>query len=238
MRVAGYVFCLLLLVVEAVASDITLQITDKSIYGSPVENVGSCVLSDQPVSGKVYVSDEDTWTVRNVSQKKIVALVETLSITYPTGQVVTQEAQHERFFHPELLNQGDTTSFKLGRDETHVIDESKTQPTEALCELEVRWIQFADGTTFGDSKYGAPMLETRRRTLDALMHLNDVYTKEGANAFVEQLGQHIEPLFAEAYIAHLRRLYEANGHDVKATVETLRMHIEMAKQRSGLMQIP
>jgi hypothetical protein len=238
MKSFRYAFCLLLLSIVASAGDTTVQMTEKSASGNPIRNIGSCTQSDHPDSAKLVMSDQDHWTVKNTGEKSVVAFVETLDITYPNGGVARHDASYDAYFHADLLNPGDVVPVSMGEGITHVFAKTDAPPVQPQCEVEVRWIQFSDGSTFGKNEYASTILEHRIEIQTALIHLNEVYATQGTDEFIAQLNQPIPSQFADAYVGHLRRLYEANGHDPQATIDRLRQHLTIAEQRVNLTRLP
>ncbi len=234
----SYTFCLLLLSFAASASDTTIEITDKSASGNPIQNIGSCIQSDHLNSGKLVMSDQDHWTVTNTGEKSIVAFVETLDVTYPNGDVADHDASYDAYFHPDLLNPGEAIPFSTGEGIAQVFGKADAPAVQPQCAVEVRWIQFSDGSTFGKNEYASTILANRAEIQSALMHLNEVYATQGEDKFIERLNQRIQSQFADAYVGSLRRLYEANGHDAHATIDRLRQHLAIAEQRVNLNRLP
>ena len=77
----------LLLCIPALAGEVMIPISDGSPIGSPLQNVGTVILSVRPSSGKTVLWCQDDWTIINTSSKPVMAFVETLQIKYPTGQI-------------------------------------------------------------------------------------------------------------------------------------------------------
>jgi hypothetical protein len=238
MKFFGYVFSLLLMSIAASPSDTTIPITDNSAAANPIQNIGSCIQSDYLASGKLIMSDQDHWTAKNTGEKSIVAFVERLDVTYPNGGVFYSDASYNAYFHPGLLNSGETVPFSMGDGVTHSFVKTDAPRVQPQCEVEVRWIQFSDGSTFGKNQYASTLLQNRIEIQSALMHLNEVYATQGIDKFIEQLNQRVQTQFADAYIGHLRGLYEANGHDPQATIDRLRQHLAIAEQRANLIRLP
>jgi hypothetical protein len=224
---------LLLLSASAAAVDITVVISDKSSEISPLRNIGSVTvsLSTSP-SGKLLMSRRDEWKAVNVSPKAIVAFIETLSIKLPDGRAIERVARYEAFFHPTIIKPNDVAdlSFTSSELRTDRADPEDVQPT---CEVSVNWVQFEDGTTFGEPSYATNLSRERRETWNALLHLYDVYKQQGEPAFAMVLAEQASSPAADAYIEHLRMFQEKHG--TAATVGRLEEHLKMAEPRSALL---
>lgn len=99
-------------------------------------------------------------------------------------------------------------------------------------EVVVRWVQFSDGSTIGDSGYARELLASREVVLKNLRLLKEAYVNGGAEKFDERLKERIEPPVADAYIDHIRVV--AQMHGTENAVETLEMHLDIGEQRSRL----
>jgi hypothetical protein len=218
----------------AAGEDAVLAIVDKSPAGSPLQNIGSVTFSETAVGGAgVAVSHRDDWTVKNVSQKPIVAIVETLLIRDDKAVNVGREARYDAFFHPTLAEPGQAISpFSQDFFEDHVISSKYTPLVSARCEVTVRWVQFADGTTFGDNSYASPLIENRTAILKALQQLHEVYLNEGPEKFIEQLQQPVKQPDVDGYLEHLRILQKKGG--AARAVEALAEHLNVGQQRADL----
>lgn len=224
---------LLLLGSYALADDFPVVMNEGSI-GSPLQNRGTCELS---ASGRQLLSTP--WTIINVSRKPIIAYVETLTVQYSDGRSEERTRNWESFFHPTVLNPGDEIPLPETRPQ-RILPDPETLPPDSLtsiqpaCEAYARWVQFSDGTTFGDPKYAVELLKIREATLVALRHLEEVYKAQGLQRFDEELQIHIQPLAADAYVDHLRRFDKQHG--AQATVRQLETHIKVAEERARLLR--
>jgi predicted exporter len=96
----------------------------------------------------------------------------------------------------------------------------------------VRWVQFADGTTFGDNSYARPLFEDRTAILKALQQLHEVYLNEGLEKFIEQLQQPVKQPVVDGYLEHIRTLQKQGG--AARAVEALETHLNVGQQRADL----
>src|SRR5712691_9501518 len=180
MKISNTITCVLFWCVFACATDVSAPILDKSPAGSPVSSTGSVTFSTTTTgSGAIVISHRDDWKARNISDKSIVALVATLSIVFPNGYRMSRVAQYEAFFHPILVSPGDEVDLFADSHGGPVMKIKDLEPRQPSCEVVLRWVQFADGTTFGDEKYGVELLRARQETWIALAHLNEVYQTKG-----------------------------------------------------------
>jgi hypothetical protein len=228
----GILACPVLLAAE----ETTISITETTTAGSPVQNTGSVTLSETAIDEKrAVMSHGDDWTVKNVSQKPIVAFVETLLVRDANGVSVERKAQYDAFFHPELVAPGATISLsEESQGKRVIIAKFIPPPVSPTCEVTVRWVQYADGSTFGDSKYAEQLLQDRVAIRGILEHLKDVYTNEGPEKFDEQLQERFHPPDADGYIEHIRIVRRNRG--AQKAIDTVTLHLNVAQQRALLYQ--
>jgi hypothetical protein len=225
---------LLALSAAALADEMSVPISDGSPAGSPLENKGVCRLSETGTE----MRSRPLWTVGNISRKPIVAYVETLVVRYSSGLTTEMTRNWEFFSHPNIMGPGEEITLPDGRSPTIAPDPNgapgnSSASVRPACEAYARWVQFLDGTVFGDPKYAEELLKVRAATYAALLHLGNVYTNQGLERFDEALHKPVQPPEVDTYIDHLRR-YEKE-HGVQATAEKLQLHIKIAEERSKLM---
>jgi hypothetical protein len=215
---------LLSLHVSAVADDFVVPIIDKSASGSPLENIGSVTLLETIKDGKSTRSSKIEWTVRNKSPKAIVTVVETLSIRYASGQSEEIKNQYEAFFGPKLVKTGGTISFSANPSGVEVSGAS-SKSSEPSCEVIARWVQFDDGSTWGDVGYAEELLKNRTAIFSRLKQLDDIYKLQGAEQFALELQKQGQSE-VDAYVGHLRS--EQSSHGTQATIDELEGHLTFA----------
>lgn len=236
-RLSRLVCGLLLLLGTAVAQERVLRILDQLPSASPVENTGTVQFTETALgAGRIEVSHSDDWTVKNISPKPIIALVATLRIGDDNTTRVARQAQYEAFFHPTLVEPGQTISFSHHRLDSQIIESKDLMSVSPSCEVKTRWIQFADGTTFGDAIYAKQLLADRKAILDALKYLRDVYASNGSEKFVEELQRRISPPVVDGYLEHIRTVLQKDG--TQSAIQTLEMHLEYGEQRAKLLSPP
>jgi hypothetical protein len=233
MKIAARVLWVLLTCVPMMAGTRTVPIVDNSPAGTPIVNSGSVTLTENNSRGIESMSRRDDWTAKNVSQKSIVVLVETLNIRYSNGHTVQRIAEYDAFFHPQIVNPGSAIDLSYEPSDTHVADEKYSSLTQPSCEVEVRWVQFLDGTTLGDAKYAEHILESRRDIWSALSRLHKVFEQQGSDEFLKQLKEPNPSAMVDAYLEHLRNFQRE--HDTQGALGRLEEHLKMAETRSQLI---
>jgi hypothetical protein len=215
------------------SNDTVVPLHDKSLAESPLENLGAITVSQSESNGTQAMSHTDRWDVVNHSSKPIVAIVETATIQYANGHSAEETVQYDAFFHTDLLGPGAHLDLSSGMSGQHVAPTKSSTLAIPSCEVVARWVQFSDGTMFGDAKYATQLLEDRKSMLSALMRLERALLSGGLDQFAQELQRKDPSAVADAYLGHLRHVEMHDG--VQAATESLQTHLRMARQRSALL---
>lgn len=224
----------LLLNLSASAANVSVPLAEKPLDGNPVHNTGTVVISEGASNGMLSMSFQTDWAIKNISSKTIVAVVETMLVQYSNGSSDSVTEEYDAFFHPQLLNPGD--SFPMGSGGSNgqkVIEDRHSGHSDPACEVAAQWVQFADGSTFGDVQQAKHLLASRKLIFEALGRLDDVYKSDGAEVFLSELLKPIADPHADGYIEHLRQFEKQ--HTVVETYQRLDMHLQMAKERIQIL---
>jgi len=211
---------------------VRLPIADTSPLGSAVQNTGTVTVSEATVSGERLYSYTDNWTVRNVSRKAVVALVETMLLRFSNGQSLQRTLQWEGFFQPEVIEPGESLPQTTHDPAIEFHAGGKNGLSyKSTCEVVLRWVEFADGTTAGDPNYAEGLLRNRAATWKLLTALHDVYRTQGLEEFRQQLLSRVQPAEVDGFLEHLRRIHKEGGPE--AAVSRLELHLKTAEQRTA-----
>lgn len=206
------VACVLLcLVLPGLAQTVeTVPITDRSAPGSPLQVTGNVTFTDRLSGNSVVSSSEYELKATNVSGKGIVFMSVRFREAGTRGGGILHNIQFDNFFRDE----------EIAPDETFVLDRSPggirtvccinplQSGTDPVAELSVLYVEFADGSTYGDKSEAASILT--RRSLIA-KRLGELDAVRGNEAFVLLLGQKLESEDAEGFFASLRRVQNSQG---------------------------
>lgn len=237
MKILSTLPCLLLFSISPVAGDRGIPINDVSLVGSPLRNHGVVKVAQEPSGDASMMSSSQDWTVKNVSGKAIVALSESLSCVYPDGRKGARIERYETFFHSNVMKPGDELSFS---EPPRTIERSsKFNPgsAEPKCDAKVLWVQFVDGSIFGDKEYGDPLIADRRATLKGLNHLRSIYLQGDQDQFVQTIQGPPDPNSALSYVNLLDQLKTdyKESRDIEHTYNRLKAYIDTAETRHGLL---
>lgn len=234
MKTLAGLTCVFCLSTPFYAADWSVSIVDKSTTGAPLVSAGIVTVSLLTApTGATVISHRDDWKATNTSAKPVVALVATLLITFQTGTRVTRTARYDAYFHPTIVQPGDEVDLYADSLGGQITKAGPSDLGEPVVDVTLRWVQFSDGTVFGDSQYGADLVRTRRDIRSALTKLDQVYRTQGGSAFLAELEKPVESApDADTYIEHLRIFEKQNG--IEATVNQVEQHLKTAQQRASL----
>jgi hypothetical protein len=218
-------------IVSFAQTNITVQVKDTSGKGSPIENVGSGLVSETFENGRTVDSIQYELKAKNTSEKPIMMFVEHLVVRYPSSHGERFIKERDTFFgrNPfgsgEVLDMGYTASGKL------VHDNASSRAVEPSCEVRVMYVEFTDGSHFGEEKYAQHILDLRQQIWNRLGHLQYVYTKQGEKAYVDALQELVEPAEVNAFLDPFRESQKKNG--TQKVIEAINRHLREAEDKSA-----
>jgi hypothetical protein len=212
-----------------VGEQIKMKVTDASDSGSPITVSGEVVFTDTQAGPTPY-SFQATASATNVSGRDMLLVVVSFEVTGTHKFDLLETDQQDYFFSPHPLRPGAAQEFDsfsarygplAGRTEPE-----HTEPPQATARLE--FVQFADGSTWGDPDSANQTLEFRKETLTELNVLQKVYRSGGEQAFTEELSK---PSFFPAINALKHVCSEKN--DPGCLVDAMIRVVQDAKQHAG-----
>jgi hypothetical protein len=208
-----------------------MRLVDVSDKGSPVH-----------ISGQVLFKDDDTKISRysyqvkasatNVSNKRILLMVIRFEANGGTGPGYDSISRRDYFFFPNVVQPGaveNVDQAPISFDDP-VVDgspavENATQSRPAAT-ARVEFIEFDDGSIWGDAETATSEFEHRQRTIRQLGVLEHFYNYSGEQAFLDELSKQTDL----GWISELRDDCKSkNNYFTCAHDEVLRL-LEKAKQ--------
>jgi hypothetical protein len=187
----------------------TIPVQDKSGTGNPLEISGTISFSENVVLKSITTSADYEVKARNHSDKPIVLIVATFDESGPHGGSRHHILQFDDIFR---LGISPGQSFVLSRSDRTtpafccVDPQSKAEQPRA--DVRVVFVQFSDGSTFGDKAAAKNIFEIQAAVLDRLRTLDDARSDE---EFLRLLRKGIEPDEAEAFFEAIRRTQKEKG---------------------------
>jgi hypothetical protein len=189
----------------------TVPVRDKSDPGNPLQISGTASFTESIVANSVTSSSNFNVKARNVSGKAIVLLLASFDYAGPHGGRTRHPVQIDHFFWGAIAP-GD--SFVLARSRSR----RRTFPLEAAdepkAEVGIEYVQFVDGSSFGDETAAEDILGLRPVILEALRRLDAATDKE---EFLARLAKKIQPDDADRFLEAFRQTQKNYGTAVART---------------------
>jgi hypothetical protein len=195
------VFCLFQLSVEQPNQHFNVAFVDTSATRVPFEVTIKHVVLEESVSGNQL---ESSWSgeivLKNISEKEILLLIASLrlagrhnhgSIRGP-GDGATILVSDDRFFTPDAIKPGSTFTVweaAPGIGQAQCCIDPLENAQEPKAQFQVRFVQFSDGSTFGDPSEAENDLAVRQSIIAGVTRLLQAYKQDGEQGFVDELGQ-------------------------------------------------
>ncbi len=169
---------MVVLLVTALASATTIPITDTSNEGSPIALEGTFAF-DQNSSVLTVVG-------HNKSPQAVLAVVAVVLV----NPVINFNSEHDHYFSSMQIDVN--RDFDVVETPTLPLDASDLQSlaSQTSGTAKVLWVQFVDGTTWGDKQVESRIFRERQEIKAFLTHLLDVYNQSGADAFLSAVAEH------------------------------------------------
>jgi hypothetical protein len=166
-----------------------MEIHDLSDKGSPIQISGYMALRYD--SGNRFpFSYEQSTSVKNVSSKDILLMIVHLEATSGPGQ---DETYSQEYFFGDTLGPGQV---EVSHDpERRYRTEVNGKPLpyrrdrHPAAQAHTEFVQFSDGSTWGDGDFAKDVFETRRKTLEELDLLEHLYEQAGESAFLDEFAR-------------------------------------------------
>lgn len=217
----------------ASSQQLTVAVTDKSGEGSPLVSTGFVTISQVSLERQHAWTYEDRLSSRNLSPKPIMTIVEVLDVSYPDGTMVRDIKQYDAFFQSELINPGFSYAHQPHHQTAAVSNPDAHESREPHVEAKVIFVEFSDGTTFGDLSAAKPLLDLRQSLWQSLKDLVSVYEKGGDSAFSAALAKPAPAPEFEPVLDRLRAARASGG--VPEQVARIRQMLRIANERSQIV---
>ena len=198
----------------------TVPVVDKSDPASPLEISGTATFTEQMVANSVTAFSEFKINARNTSGKGIVLLLAYFDEAGPHGGGTRHIIQIDYFFRRHIAP-GDLAPGDLAPGDSFALTPSRPErrasaccinplepPTEPTADIRVQYVQFADGSSFGEEATAENILATRSVILAALRRIDHASTKE---QFLKFLAQRVQPEPADNFLEVVRYTEKNRG---------------------------
>ena len=190
--------CVLCLCRSSASQEVmTVPLIDKTEATSPFRVSGRLLLRETVRGNQVEWSWGQKLAVKNVSDKPILLFAATLTEVgrHPRGKYAalgdgpTYQLDEDRFFSKELIRPGELLTLRDTEPGTPAVAcciNPLAANVDPVAEFRLRFVQFADGTTFGDLAEARDALGMRDNALRGLRELNAVGDPAGFVAELEK----------------------------------------------------
>lgn len=173
------------------ASTRVVVIVDKTEPGSPLRVSGRVSFSETVVDKQVTSYRSEDVRARNISNNPVLLLVAYFDEAGPRSSGEDFDLVVDRFFQDEPILPGEDVILLRRPSGEHYISEpfrtSLDQQRPPKAEFLLRFVQFSDGSTFGDPAAATKWLNSRGSMLLALRALRQAYHEQGETAFLRAL---------------------------------------------------
>src|SRR5258706_12731409 len=232
--------CLIAVGLFAQTLNSTIQIADNSPAESPLRVVGKVSLDEQTFADKLVVRDALDAIVINASSKAIIAYEVVLDVFPELGGGSHEQYTDDRFFGNEIQpGSQDLLQHTRGRSEVVPLSEVTRVLRPARAQARVVFVEFADGSKFGTSKWAAGLSTERMRTISRLNAFVKAYEDGGnappADALANSSQGSDEPFGTDASLIanRIKGILDSSGS--AAAVAEMHRFLDNATQRKSIM---
>jgi hypothetical protein len=175
------------------ATLLTILLTSSLTFGQKFQDVTA---KGSPLSLNVKIDQTDSQPyvfARNNSSRGVLALTAAIDFTDASGQVAHGFSRADFVFKHGVM---------ASRVERGIMPVESFEPGVKITHAEgaVLFVQFEDGSTWGDPEAGKSMLAARPQKLAFLQHLVEAYYEKGDAGFAAALDE-VKPISPEGSVA-------------------------------------
>jgi hypothetical protein len=217
---------------------VVVPIQDKSELYSPLQVSGEVSISETVQANQVSATRGELVKVRNISEKAILLFVASLIDAGPRSSRWDVDLTTDNFFKDKALLPGDeVTVWQRSLGDGFTVEPFRSATGEGrppIAEFRLQFVQFADGSTVGDSEVAKEYIDSRESKLLFLRTLDDAYRAHGESGLLEALEQYPSAKRPYALWSQIRDQQRANG--TEASVLFVRHLISIATQHETALR--
>jgi len=180
-------------------SEQRMEIQDASDKGSPIQISGYMTLRYDS-ENRFPFSYEQSTSVKNVSSKSILLMIVHLEATSGPGH---DEKYSQEYFFGDALAPGQVEvshdpEQRFGMSVVNGEPLPYSKDPHPTAQGRAEFVQFSDGSTWGDADSAKDAFETRGKTLEELDLLEHLYEQAGESAFLDEFARADDSLTSSA----------------------------------------
>ncbi len=219
--------------------DLIVPMTDISSPHSPIKASGQASFHQDLSPDSVKTQCKIKVQLLNASNKSILAYEVSVVAVPDYGGGIGLTSQADYFFRPEQeLGPGAQQSLDEPTPNWSVTSRKEgSKPATPKATFQVIFVQFADGSKFGASPWGAALSTVRKQTTEQLELVLEAFRSSGDEglrlALAKARARLDNPAFTNEVLDDIKETLEANGPKA-ATAEITRM-LDTAQRRKSVM---
>lgn len=215
----------------------TISVSDDSPAGSPVSITGTLTFPD-PSRVECSITGHNQWS------KSIILAVAELKLVKPSGEPAQIRFERDTFFKPQPISLPES-DFLIGSDceaggtervkiNGEWVDTPRT-PTMPGGHASVIYLEFEDGSEWGDYLAAARTIERRPAVLASLKSLKLTYATEGPEGLEKAIAKDQKPgSSAELLYTKLKMIRDHMG--IGAVAQTIDQFLATAERRKAALR--
>jgi len=210
---------------------VVVPVEDESGPGSPLQVSGHASFLETVNANELTSSRSEEVRARNISGKPILLFVASFEDAGPKSGGEDFDLAVDSFLKEKAILPGEDlillqrpfgehyTTESFGKTAVREVGKtafSEERPPKALFHL--RFVQFSDGSTFGDPVIAAKWLDERKSTMVSLKKLRQVYEEQGEAALLQALEQDTPGTQPTSLWSQIRELRRTSGAQAAVTL--------------------
>jgi hypothetical protein len=211
-----------------------MDIRDRSDKGSPIQISGYMILGYDGANRFPFSYEEST-SVKNVSTKSILLMIVHLEASSGPGH---DETYSQDYFFGDALAPGQVEvnhnpEQRFGATLVNGEPLPFEKDPHPAAQAHAEFVQFSDGSTWGDADSATNVLEDRRKTVEELDLLEHLYEQAGESAFLDEFARADD--FLDNVMRQIKDRCGEKTADSKCAHNTVHRTFLVAKEHTAAM---
>jgi hypothetical protein len=221
---------------RTVSRDYVVSVSGETPADSPVKAAGQVVVHEEQSGDSLKEKLAFDISFRNDSPKSILAYDIVVDVSSENGPVVHHKSRADFLFRKELeLAPGAEDLFQLETPSIQTTRPNTQTAAKAEVHVNVEFVEFVDGTTYGKSTWGTSLSQARLEAVDAMRAAIQAFKANGD----EGLRGALEGTLAKKNLTKhgtdvlrgLKAILDSDGSEI--AVQKMNSFLEAAQRRGG-----